>query len=190
MIPRWDKELKAEFIRQWNAGTPTEDMMAQFRFKHGASVSKRASRLDLPRRINARVPWTIEEDDLLRRMWGDADALLTVHMVKRLGHGRNEIISRAAYLGLAPRRPLYSNIAYLKRTPWRWTPERNEYLRWMWVECGGSYAEVARNLKTTVDSVSIQRKKLGLPGALMGRITKGESRRCCAPATERTSYER
>jgi hypothetical protein len=160
----WTPERTARFVEQWNDGVPVEQIGIAFNL-HPAAASKHAARIGLDRRNAPCEPWTAKEDAMLRVMWPDPD-VLGWQMRERLGKPKDDIIGRAKHLGLPKKRfSLYRGTSHLKKAPSRWSPERNEHLRWMWMEQGATLQEIGNDLGIQKCAVFEQRQKLGLPSA-------------------------
>jgi hypothetical protein len=148
MTRRLTPEESARLGHLWtNTEITVAQIAARLKITKQAVYQHATKKLGLP----PRKFWTSEEDKRLKQLWPDRELTLG-QIAERLGKPKTAAVNyRARILGLSHPRGLH-----------RWTPERNNTLRRLWLEGIGA-KEIAKQVNSTLGMVCVQRKKLGLP---------------------------
>jgi hypothetical protein len=154
----WAPEESARLSHLWANTEITAAQIAMALKRTERAVFHQVEKLGLPPR---QMFWTPDEDERLKHQWPDRELVLR-QIAERLRKSKKEVARRAQILGLPTRGLLYADQRYLRHAPYRWTPERNNTLRRLWLE-GISAKEIAKQVNSTAGLVCIQRIKLGLP---------------------------
>jgi hypothetical protein len=154
----WTPKESTRLGHLWTNTEMTAAQIAALLKRTERAVFHQVEKLGLPPRQKF---WMPDEDARLRLLWFDRDLVLS-QIAASLGRNNDQVDSRAQILGLLhPRVLLYSDQHHLRHAPYRWTPERNNTLRRLWLE-GISAKEIAKQVNSTPGMVCAQRIKLGL----------------------------
>jgi hypothetical protein len=168
----WTQDEDERLKRLWpDRELALRQIAEQLGISEGA-IDARAQRLGLPPHHSKRAyrHWTPERNNTLRRLW--LRGIKAKGIANQLNSTPGRVWHQARKLGLPLR------VVCKSRS--RWTPERNETLRRLWMR-GISAKEIAHQLDSLPTRVCRQRFKLGLPPRTISRSPRIKGRRWRLP---------